>query len=170
VQFFLSFKTTLLQREMANPALIAAVIAALQIIEEEDVNLLRLHRRYLRDQSNPFEAPDHHFLSLYRLPKEFVIDHIMPPMEAKIAPLGLNPAAVPAHLTVKALLAAKIHLFVTFNFIHATYSQSLGILMHMLALKNGRFSQLVALKGELFYWSLMLDTSARLHIQICFFE
>lgn len=42
--------------------------------EDERIRLFKIHRKILRDLSNPFDAPDDTFERLYRLPKITMFD------------------------------------------------------------------------------------------------
>lgn len=42
--------------------------------EDERIRQYIVHRKFLRDASNPFDAPDDTFERLYRLPKIIILD------------------------------------------------------------------------------------------------
>jgi hypothetical protein len=84
-------------------AVLLALYEELQEILYAERNFMRLERYRLRDAQNPFEIPTNNFIQLYRLPKDFVIDVIMPKMEPVLGPSGANPMAIPTSHMVKHL-------------------------------------------------------------------
>jgi len=90
---------------------VAATVAmmALQLFfdeeeDDEDKNYMRRMRKNLRDFSDPFSVPATEFISLYRLPKEFVLDVVIPRLRRHLEPAGINPSAVPLNLVVSKTL------------------------------------------------------------------